>query len=203
MENQSPSDSKPFAYKKLIVLGVVAAVLVGGYYFYVRSLIFAASVNGSMITRLDFIKEMEKQDGSRVLESLVTDRLIESAVKDVAITTEEVEEEIKKIEESITQQGGTLAAILTQQGMTEEDMRKDITIRKKVQKLLADKIQVTEEEVKKYIADYKVTLEKGKEDETKNSIKSQLESEKFSREAQSWVLKLKTDANIKYYWKGN
>jgi hypothetical protein len=83
--------------------------------------------------------------------------------------------------------------------MTEESLRNQIRIQKQVEKLLADKLTVSDEEVEKYITDNKVTIPEGKEAETKEQIKTQLSGDKLNQEADALITNLKSSAKIKYY----
>ena len=96
-------------------------------------------------------------------------------------------------------QGGTLEATLQEQGMTLEGLKKRIGTQKAVEKILEDKIQVTDEEVNTYITDNKVTLPKGNESEAKKQISVQLRNQKLNQEASQWINGIRTEAKIKYY----
>jgi hypothetical protein len=113
---------------------------------------------------------------------------------------EEIDEEIKKIEVQVTGRGGTLEMALTQQGMTEEKLREQITIQKKLEKLLADKVAVTEAEIDTYIKDSKATPPKDmKMEDFRKQNSDRLKQQKFQQEAQKWVSDLTASAKIKYY----
>lgn len=184
-----------------IAVGIVGlGVLIAGV-FYSKSLIMAATVDGSIITRLGVIRQLEKQGGKNVLESLITEKLIEheAAKKAIVISDDEVTQGEKAIEANIAQQGGTLKDALLQKGLTEEDLKKQIKIQKKVEKLLADKIGVTQDEVTKFMTDNKVVPPKGKEAETKTQVEAQLRNQKLGQEAQKWIAALKSQAKITHY----
>jgi parvulin-like peptidyl-prolyl isomerase len=159
-------------------------------------------VNGRPISRLSVIKELEKQGGKQVLESIINKDLIEAELskQKVSVTTEEINEELKKIETQVTSQGGTLEAALSQQGLTKEKLREQITIQKKLEKLLADKVAVTDADIEAYIKDSKVPTPKDvKMEDFRKQISQQLKQQKFQQEAQKWVSELTTNAKIKYY----
>ncbi|MDP3697152.1 MAG: SurA N-terminal domain-containing protein [Candidatus Taylorbacteria bacterium] len=182
----------------VIIVGAVVTVL-----FFFKGIFIAASVDGSFISRLSIIKELERQSGQRAVDSLITNKLIENEVKTkgISVSEDEVDQEIQKITVQVSSQGGTLAATLAMQGMTEEILRKQILIQKQVEKLLADKIAVTDEEVVEYIKDNKVPLPKGKDERTvlDEQIKNQLKNEKLNQEANLLIAGLKSKAKIKYY----
>ncbi|MEK7074297.1 MAG: SurA N-terminal domain-containing protein, partial [Patescibacteria group bacterium] len=169
-----------------------------------KGIFIAATVDGSPISRLSVIKELEKQGGKQALESIINKKLIENELNKQKITAdkEEVDKEIKKIEAQVAGQGSTLASALAMQGMTEEKLREQITIQEKLKKVLADKIAVTDTEVDAYIKDNKVTPPKDtKLEDFRKQIRDQLTQQKFQQEAQKWVSSLIAGAKIKYYVK--
>ena len=183
------------------VIGVVIVLIIVALFF-TKGLFVAATVNGNLISRLSVIKELEKQGGKQVLESIINKKLIETELskQNISVTLEEIDEEIKKIEAQVTSQGGTLEAALTQQGLTKEKLREQITIQKKLEKLLADKVAVTDADIDAYIKDSKVPTSKDvKIEDFRKQISEKIKQQKFQQEAQKWVSELTTNAKIKYY----
>lgn len=202
-ENKSSHINLKFKKPKPLVIVIgVAVILILTTLFFTKGLFVAATVNGSPISRLSVIQELEKQGGKQALESLIQKKLIETELnkKGITITKEEVDAEIKKIEAQVASQGGTLKAALAQQGLTEEKLREQITIQKKLEKLLADKVAVTDAEVDTYLKDSKTTTPKDvKIEDFRKQIGEQLKQQKFQQEAQKWVSDLTASAKIKYY----
>lgn len=215
MENTTPEsnhdrgENKPayvnlkFKKPKPLVIAIgVSVILILVALFFAKGIFVAATVNGSPISRLSVIKELEKQGGKQALEAIIDKKLIETELKkqNVSVTPAEIDEEIKKIEAQIASQGGTLEAALAQQGMTEEKLREQITIQKKLEKLLTDKVATTDAEIDAYIKDSKATPPKDvKMEEFRKQISDQLKQQKFQQEAQKWVSDLTANAKIKYY----
>lgn len=188
--------------KPLVIAIGVAVILIAVALFFAKGLFVAATVNGSPISRLSVIQELEKQGGKQALEAIIDKKLIETELdkQKVAISQEEIDGEIKKIEAQVTTRGGTLDQALAAQGMTKEKLIGQITIQKKLEKLLSAKIAVTEAEVDSYLKDSKVTPPKDvKMDDFKKQINDQLKQQKFQQEAQKWVSELTVSAKIKYY----
>jgi foldase protein PrsA len=187
----------------MMAVGIVILGLVIGGLLYVQRVVIAATVDGSPITRLSVIRQLEQQNGKGALDSLITEKLIETeaAKKAIVVSDDEIGEEIKKIEASIVGQGGTLKDALMQKGLTENTLRRQVRIQKEVQKLLADKIKITPGEVSKFISDNKIALpkEKNQEAEMRTQIESQLQNQKFGEEAQKLISALKAQAKIIYY----
>lgn len=200
-ENKNDINLKFKRPKPIVIkIGIVALILIG--LFFAKGFFIAATVNGSPISRWSVIKELEKQGGKQAIEAIIDQKIIKAELdkQKIAVTTEEVDGEIKKIEEQVAAQGGTLDMALQQQGMTKEKLVEQITVQKRVEKLLGDKIVVTEEEIDKYIEASKVTPPKDmtKEDFRKQ-ISEQLKKQKLQQEGQQWVTNLTASAKIKYY----
>lgn len=197
----SPKTKTPPYKKALLLVAIIGVALSALFYFKFKGVVVAATVNGSPITRLSIVQELEKQGGKSVLESVITEKLIEGEAKKkgVTVSEDEVNQEMKTIEENVTKQGGTLVAALAQQGMTLESLKAQMKTQKMVEKILADKTQVTDEEVTAFLTANKMPTEEGQEAPSKDQIKKQLTQQKFQKEAQAWVESLKKDAKINYY----
>lgn len=196
---------KKFIVKNKLILGGVAAVAIaflGGYYL--KNLFIAATVNGSLISRVKVIKELEKRGGSSILETLITEKLIkqEAAKKNISVSKEEVDSAITSIETNLKSQSQDLKTALAAQGMTLNDLKNQITLQKLLEKMLADKITVTDEEITKYMIDNKVTLPEGTDQENaKSIIKQQIIQEKLGQEIQPLLDSLKKAAKINIFIK--
>lgn len=180
----------------------VAALFVVVAFLFTRGFIVAATVNGSPISRLAVIQELEKQGGKQALEAMVNEKLIETelAKGGISIEASDVDAKIKEIEAQVATQGGTLEEALASQGMTMEQLRAQLTTQLKLEKLLATKVQVTPEEVDAYITENKITPPKDVSlEEVKSQVTEQLKQEKFQAEAQKWVADITEKATIKYY----
>jgi parvulin-like peptidyl-prolyl isomerase len=207
MEPADNLESRKKVEKKSIKINVKALIIViviialGVVAYLSRGLIIAATVDGSTISRLTVIHELEKVSGKSLLDSLITEKLInnEALAKGITVSDEEVNAEIKNIEDQIAAQGSTLEAALTTQNMTLEDLKKQIIVQKKIEKLVADKINVTDEEVAKYINDNKITIPAGQEVTTATQIKNELKNQKISAEAATLITTLKSQAKIHYF----
>lgn len=185
--------------KTIIILAIV--IVLGVLVYLGRGLFIAATVNGQPISRWSVITMLEKESGKSLLESMVIEKIIaiEAKSKNVVVSDEDVSAEIKKIEADITAQGGTLELALAQQGLTLDVVKKQILLQKQVEKLLADKIVVSDEDIAKYITDNQVTVPAGQEATFNEQIKADLVAEKLNTEAQAYIAELKEKAKIKYF----
>lgn len=184
-------------------MGIAIAVLLvaAAFAFYHKSVFVAAMVNGHPISRLAVIREVEKASGKRALDALVTEVLInnEASKKGITVSDDEVNDNVKQIEGQLTGQGQNLDAALAAQGLTRNDLVKQLAVRKKVEKMLGDKIQVTDADVDAYIKQNKAQFPKAPESEVRTQIKESLKQKKFSQEAGPFIESLRTQASISYY----
>ncbi len=193
-----PSKRATTAAGLILIVLIILATL---YQF--RSVFIAATVNGSPVSRLTVVKELEKRSGKSALDEIITKKLIadEAKAKGISVNKEEIDAEIKKIEEQVAKQGGvTFTDMLKEQGLTEKDVREQIMIRKQLEKLLAEKTQVTDEEVNQFLSTRKAPPTEGMSSEDLfNQTKEGLKQQKFNQEAGQWVEELRTKADIQYF----
>lgn len=192
---------KTISTKNAVIIAVV--IVLGALGFYYKGAFVAATVNGSSISRLAVIRELEKESGKKALDMLITQKLIDSEASKnkITVSAEEVDTEVKKIEEQVKMQGQDLDQALEAQGLTRDEFKRQIVIRKKMEKLLADKIQVTDEEVAAYIKTNKLTAPAGQEASFPDLVKEQLKQQKLNSEAGSYLDSIRSQAAIKYYIK--
>ncbi|MEI7620778.1 MAG: hypothetical protein WCJ57_04400, partial [Candidatus Falkowbacteria bacterium] len=150
---------------------------------------------------LAIIKELEKTSGNSLLDSIITEKLIQKEIsaKKIVISSEEVDAEIKRIEGQIAIQGDTIEVALAAQGMSMDDLRKKIAIQKGLEKMVADKVAVTDQEVAKYIKDSGASIPKGQEATINAQAKAELSNQKLDDEIQSLISDIKSKAKIQYF----
>lgn len=203
VEPKSNAIRLEFKKKHLLALSFgVAIALILGTLFYSKGFFIAATVNGSPISRLAVIGELEKQGGKQALEAIITERLIEAELKKntIVVSDADIDAEIEKLEEQVASQGGTLEEALAAQGMSMEILRTQIKTQKGLEQLLADKVTVTDEELATATESAKGSASAGMTDEElRTAITEQLKQQKFQGEAQKWVAELTTNADIKYF----
>jgi len=86
--------------------------------------------------------------------------------------------------------------------MTRDDLVKQVQLQKLAEKMLADKVAVTDDEINQYIKDNSELLPKDTpEEEMKTFINNQLKQQKLSSEIQTWLNDLRSKANINYFTK--
>lgn len=200
-EYQQKTDKKSIKISIKTAIIVAVIIILGALAYVYKGLFIAATIDGSPISRLTIIRKLEKASGKSLLESLVVEKLIqnEANAKKIVVSNDEIDTEIKKIEDQVSTQGGTFDEVLSKQGMDRNDLKKQIILNKEIEKLLADKINVTDEEVDQYIKDNKISITESEEAATRDQIKDGLRNQKLNAQAQSLITDLKSKAKIQYF----
>lgn len=182
---------------------IIFAVIILAVAFFGKKYFIVATVNGSPISRRSFVAELERQGGKQTLDGMITEKLIENSIsseKDLFISDEVIDKEIKKVEEQLVSQGKTLKDVLEVEGLTEKKLRERITIQKKLEKLLESKTVVSDLEIDAYIKDNNITTPEGMtKEELRAEVQTAIKDQKLSQEIQGFVSELKNSATIKYY----
>ena len=183
---------------------LLALLIIGLLLFLAKSLFLAALVNGRPISRISLVKELEKQGGQKVLDSLIEKSLIfqEGARAGVKIDKEVVDQEISRIETLLKEQKLTLDEALSMRGETRTSLSEQVRLQKTVEALLAQKINISEEETKAYFDNNKEIFgTNAKFEDVKSNVKDQLYQQKLNGEYSKWIEGLKTKARIIYLLK--
>lgn len=184
--------------RKRVYIAVAVAALVLLAAFALRGYLIAAMVNGQPISRLEVIGQLEKQGGKQVLQSLVTRDLIlqEAKKRGMTLTQKDIDDDLKKIEESYKQQGQTLDQVLKLYGVTKQeviDQRRPFIL---LDKMVGTDVTVTDKEVTDFIEKnneaYGGTLKA-------DQVKQDLIAEKIKQKEQDLIEKLQKDAKIDYF----
>lgn len=189
-------------FTKKILLSIFLPIVVIAFLYLGRSLIFAAWVNGRPVYRFTLIRELEKQGGKQVLDSLIEKSLVSSEGKkaNVTVVQSEIDSEIKNIEKTISGQGISLDEALNLRGMTRKDLENQIKTQKIVEKILSSKIAITDAEAKDYFTKNKTLFGQNPVyEKVVDQVKNQLFQQKLSTEYTTWITDLKTKAKILYF----
>lgn len=181
-----------------ILIIVIAAALLVRY----RGVFVAAVVNGQPISRVEVVQEAEKQAGQQALQNIVRNTLIEQEAreKNITVSDQEINDEIKKVEDNLKEQGQELDQVLATQNLSREDLRKLIRLDKLVAKIVGDGIDVTDEEVSEYIETNREILPADQTDEElSTTVRENLRQQKLNEEVQAWLTELQAKAKIQYF----
>jgi len=187
---------------KKLLLGIFLLIIFSALIYFGKGLFIAAIVGKRPITRLQVVRELEKQGGKQALDNLITKELIfrEASKQNISVSNKDVSTEIEKIRKSLEAQGTTLDAALALQGQTLESLEENIRIQKTLEQILKNEISVNEEEISKYFEENKSFYgENAKLEDLKETIRRQLEQEKLREAFSKWIEKTKSSTQIIYF----
>lgn len=193
----APKELKPKQLLWPIIILLIALAML-----FLKDQLIVAMVNGKPITRFQVIKELENQGASQILDSLVTMEIVKQEINklDIKVSDEEIDTQLNEIEESLSAQGQSLDDLLAMQGVSREDIKKDLKLNLQIDKVLADKIQASEEEVLEYFESNKELLGDGVNfAEIKEDIEAQLIQEKRATAQQEWLTAIRDEAQVRYF----
>jgi hypothetical protein len=186
--------------QRAVALGVIALgiLAVAGYMFY-RNFLVAAYVNKQPISRLEVIKQLEKQSGKQVLNQLIVQKLIEQEAKkrNITVSDAEVNKELKTLEDTVKKQGMTLTQALQSQGMSLQQLKDQVKLELALRKMVKTSA-VTDKDVADYVEANKdnFTEEQQSAAGFSSQIKDQLAQERQQSSVQKFVQDLQKKASI-------
>ena len=99
----------------------------------------------------------------------------------------------------MTAQGQKLDDLLSLQGLTRDDLARRLRVQLLAEKLLGDKLNVTQGEIDEYIKTNKASFDPAaSDDQIKQQVEDYLKQGKFNTEFTPWLDNLKTNAKIEY-----
>lgn len=185
----------------MVMLVVVVIVLALLYVF--RGEFVAALIDGTPISRLAVVHELERQSGAQVLDALVNQALVEKKATEqgIIVTEEEIEQALSDIRVNLSSQNATLEDALKAENVTIEHVRKTIRLQKLVERLLENRLTVSEEEIKTYVEQNKNSLPPANSpEEQKKMVRDMLRQQKFAPAFSAWLSATKAEVDISY-WK--
>lgn len=192
----SKASSKKFlnivsAKKFLIFLSLSGALILFTLLIvFLNKRLNVAKVNGQTISRAEFYKELEKSQGSTVLEDMITKKIIfqEAKKNNISVSDSDIQNELDLIRSSVAQQGATLEDILAYQGMTYDQLVENVKIQKILEQLLKDSTSVSDDEIKARYDENRDIYGKDKTyEQLKEDIRYQIYQEKVTASYKSWI----------------
>lgn len=187
--------------KPKIFVPVIIIVLLALVYIF-KSAFVVAMVNGQPITRAQFNQELQAQAGKQVMDSLVTETLVEQEAsrRHITVSQSEIDAQVKTIQAQLAQQGQTLNSALAARGMTQDEFMTQLKLQTLIQKMFVNQIKVTPQQVNDYISKNKDSLPTGEsQTQLQAQVKQQLQQQQLSQEAQNLIQKLQNQAHITYF----
>jgi len=117
---------------------------------------YVAKVDGEKILQTELDDALREQYGTEVLETLITNKIVELEAKKVGVSVSEdsIQEEYKELAESY---GGeeSLQEALEANGLTEQSVKDNIRIYQLTKNVIAESIDISDEEVAQYFENNK------------------------------------------------
>lgn len=187
----------PFLSKLIIValFGTLAYLLAFKY----RSLILAGTVNNFPISRFELNTKLVERYGKQGFEEIVNEKLLSDQIKknNIVVTDEEVKADTDKM---IKQYGSEEAfkSALEQFGLSEEkakeSIRQSIGFKRLIEK--TNKIEITDEAVKKYFDENKDSYKDQKFEDVAASIKDNLYQQELYTKSQEMFTNIRKEAKV-------
>jgi len=158
-----------------------------------------ATVNGKPITRFSYIQNLIKTDQKQTLKQMANEALIyqEAQKQGVEIEKSLIDTEIASIEAKIVEQGQTLEAALSAEGMTKSDLEAQIRIQKIAEKLSNPNTEVTQAQIDDYLTKNKAYLPTTyTKEQLQELAKTQLITEIKNTAVNTWFTQIQKDAKI-------
>ncbi len=163
---------------KIISSIVIACTIVGLIIAYSMTKAEAvASVNGQKITKNELYDAMVKANGDQVLESLISQKVVEleAAKQNIVISDADIQTEIDKYHEYYGGEQGFAQALETN-GYTLDQLKVDIANNLQVKKLLGPQITVTDEEMQTYFEENRESFAQEKQVKASHILVDSLET---------------------------
>lgn len=197
--SETPVMRKPMNNK---VIGLALAVVIIGLLVYKAGPWLVPAVAGNRpITRFELWSRLEKSYGAQALDDMVNEKILDKAIADAHIKVDQtkLDAQIKALETQFESTGG-LDEALKQRGLTRKDLTKQVSTQLAVEELLADKINPTEDEVKKQFDGSATTVYKDKKfEDVKSTITEELKQAKLRDAFLAWFAEIKKTANVKTF----
>lgn len=187
--------------KKTLLIFLGAVALLAALYL-AKGQFIVALVNNRPIWRWTFVKTLEKQGGEQVLDSLIVESLIfqEAKKQKVTISEADINQAIDELKANFTSQGQNFDELLASQGISQQEIRRNIEIQKIAEAIAAKDISVSDEEVANYLTENKDSFsDEENQDEVKATVRKQLEQQKLSQAISQWLDSLRNSAKIKSF----
>lgn len=178
------------------LLSVIAIVVFG---FIAYRWLIIAQVNGAIISRVEYYRELRRVAGKQVVEDMVNKKLMKQALaeKKIEVTEKEIDAEIASLEKQLKSQNQSLDALLKQQNVTRNELRENIALSKGFEKFFANKVTVSDAEVAKLIEENPTMFpEETSEKDKLAQARQQIKTRKLTQEYQNWQTDSRKNAKI-------
>lgn len=165
----------------------------------INRMFYVAKVDGVGISKGEWEKMLKSRYGKSAARDLIDVYMVNNELRKagIKVSEDETNAEIAEIEKQLA--GQSLEEILSQQGMTLTDFRKNVSMQVGMKKLLSDKVVVADEDVSEYIASYGDSLTGTTDEEKFAEAKKILTDQMLSEEINKWYGELQDKVVVENY----
>lgn len=180
-----------------LVVGALVLVVLGMGYMRYKYVLVPATVNGSPVYGWQYVKSLNQSAGKQVMDQLIVEKLISQEAKklNITLTQQEIDDEIGRLDAQFESVGG-LDAFLSTQGLSKSDIQGQLELNLKVQKIVADKVSVSQEEVDKYYTENQAEYTEVTMEEAKGQIQQMLVDQAMQQQISTWIQDLRAKAQV-------
>jgi len=167
---------------------VISFLVVIGIFWLASKYLVVAWVNKKPVTRFEYYSSLEKKDQGATLDQLIRDKLLadEVAKNGIKVDQGEIDARIKVIEGQ--QQGAEgLDMLLQSYGLTREEFPKVIKRQLEIEKLFGQNINITDEDINKFIEENKEQITQPVDEKLKMQVRDELKSQKTNEAYTKWL----------------
>jgi foldase protein PrsA len=120
-----------------------------------------ATFNGQVVTEDEWVEEMKRTHGQKVLVQLLNQKAVEAEAKAlrIRVAPEEIEDKIKADAAGYESEEAYYQAMFAQLGLTSEDIKTEAAYQLTLEKIAIVNIRIGDEEVDRYIDQHREELE--------------------------------------------
>lgn len=181
--------------RKWLITGA-SVILILALGFLLAPKLFIAFVDHKPITFVEYYSILDSRYGKDTREQLISERLIfdEAKMRGVNVSDTEINDQIKKVEDQ-EQGAANLDSVLKQQGLTKEDLKKQIKLQTLIKKMFGQGVNVSDDDVNKYLEQNKQDYPEVT-DEVRKNIKDQLIQQKIAGAFRSWLQQVQQSSRV-------
>lgn len=186
--------------KKFLTLALVV-ILIGLVTYKFGPYLVPAIVGGKPITRFAIWSKLEQSYGAETLDNMVNEAILNHAIAESGVTIEQsaIDAQMSTLDKQFESLGG-LDEALKQRGLTKSALEEQIRTQLSVEKILADKANVSDEEIQKEYDTNKGTLYKDQKfEDARGTIASTLKDSKIRDAFITWFADVKGQAKVKNF----
>lgn len=195
IDNPAQSISRRFSVKNILLIAILVIIALAWKF---KGSFIVAMVNGQPISRWQLNDRLMKKFGDQTLDSVINEGLILAAArkKGISIKQEDVNNKIKQIENRLNGKM-TLDDALKAQGLTRDDLHKELEIQLSIEKLFEKEATVSSNEIDDYMKKNSQSFKNATDPGLVNQeVKSMLLQQKTSDLFEKWFEDVRKNAKI-------